>query len=108
MRLELSEMKPRTRWSSFCISASFSCTRFTAFWASSAGNISASEVTVPAPFFADSSIFASVFFFFGCVCVCVCVCVCERELKLDVAQNNVTVKVGLIAQDSGAVSELHI
>ena len=30
------------------------------------------------------------------------------ELKLDVVQNNVTVKVGLIAEDSGTVSELPI
>ena len=50
--------------------------------------------------------FSLVFFFFFFFWVCVCVCVCE--LKLDVAQNNVTVKVGLIAQDSGTVSELHI
>lgn len=52
-RAVLSAMNPWRRSSSDCRSASASCTRFEAFWASSGGNSEARGVTVP---FTDSCI----------------------------------------------------
>ncbi|KAJ4729779.1 hypothetical protein OWV82_002504 [Melia azedarach] len=47
MRVALSAMNSFTLSSSCCFSASVSCTRFTAFCASSTGNIDESDVNVP-------------------------------------------------------------